>query len=126
MTLTRLPRLPVSALRSPLQSVDTPRSSIRSQRQLRYSESWVTRSSQTLQGVDHVRISEFSLADRLRHHELVILSFYVSEFSPIRTDHMCELTNLDVFDMVDDVALRGSPGWSIPHNEFIDESSYRC
>lgn len=76
----------------------------------------------TLQGVDRFRITEFSLADQLRKHEFVILSFYVYDFSPVCTDQLCELTNLDVFDMVDDVTLWGiAPDGPYAHKKFIDE-----
>lgn len=78
----------------------------------------------TLQGVDSFRITEFSLADQLRQTEFVILSFYVYDFSPVCTDQVCELTNLDLFEMVDDVTLWGiAPDGPYAHKAFIDEHS---
>lgn len=40
----------------------------------------------TLQGVDGFRITSFTLSERLRRDEFVVLSFYVYDFSPVCTD----------------------------------------
>jgi peroxiredoxin len=76
----------------------------------------------TLQGVDDFRITEFSLSDELNQSDYVILSFYVYDFSPVCTTQVCELTNLDMFEMVDDVAMWGvAPDGPYAHKQFIDE-----
>jgi len=76
----------------------------------------------TLQGVDGFRIEEFSLSEQLRRSEFVVLSFYVYDFSPVCTKQMCELSNLDIFEMVEDVTMWGlAPDGPYAHKEFIDE-----
>lgn len=80
----------------------------------------------TLQGVDDFRITSFSLSDQLRTAEFVVLSFYVYDFSPVCTEQLCELTNLDVFEMVDDITLWGvAPDGPYAHKRFIDEHDIR-
>lgn len=74
-----------------------------------------------LQGVDRFRIDRFALNEQLRRDEFVVLCFYVYDFSPVCTTQMCELDNLDLFEMVDDVALWGiAPDGPYAHKEFID------
>jgi len=76
----------------------------------------------TLQGVDSFRIETFSLSDQLRDDGFVVLSFYVYDFSPVCTTQMCELTDLDIFEMMDGVTLWGiAPDGPYAHKEFIDE-----
>ena len=76
----------------------------------------------TLQGVDDFRITEFSLREELLRSNFVVLSFYVYDFSPVCTEQVCELSNLDVFEMVDDVTMWGlAPDGPYAHKEFIDE-----
>lgn len=76
----------------------------------------------TLKGVDDFRIREFSLSEEVRRADFVVLSFYVYDFSPVCTEQMCELDNLDVFEMVEDVTMWGiAPDGPYSHKQFIDE-----
>jgi len=76
----------------------------------------------TLQGGDGFRVETFNLSEQLRRSGFVVLSFYVYDFSPVCTEQMCELSNLDVLEMVDDVTLWGlAPDGPYAHKEFIDE-----
>lgn len=76
----------------------------------------------TLQGVDDFRIREFDLSERLRREDFVVLSFYVYDFSPVCTEQVCELENLDIFEMVDDITMWGiAPDGPYAHKQFIDE-----
>lgn len=76
----------------------------------------------TLKGVDNFRIREFSLSKQLHESDFVVLSFYVFDFSPVCTEQMCELDNLDIFGMVEDVTMWGvAPDGPYSHKQFIDE-----
>jgi peroxiredoxin len=76
----------------------------------------------TLQGVDDFLIDSFTLSDHLDSDEFVVLNFYVYDFSPVCTTQLCELSNLDVFEMVDGVTTWGiAPDGPYAHKEFIDE-----
>ena len=78
----------------------------------------------TLKGVDDFRIREFTLSDHLRGNGFVVLSFYVFDFSPVCTEQVCELDNLDLFEMVEDVTLWGlAPDGPYSHKQFIDQHS---
>jgi hypothetical protein len=63
----------------------------------------------SLRGVDSFRIGTFSPSDQPRRNDFVVLSCYAYDFSPVCTEQVCELHNLDVFGMVDDATLWGSP-----------------
>lgn len=76
----------------------------------------------TLKGVDDFRIREFTLSEQLRGADFVVLSFYVYDFSPVCTEQMCELDNLDLFEMVEDITVWGlAPDGPYAHKQFIDE-----
>jgi peroxiredoxin len=75
----------------------------------------------TLQGVDDFRITEFTLSEQLRRSDFVILSFYVFDFSPVCTTQVCELRDVDLFEMVDGVTIWGlAPDGPYAHEAFID------
>jgi len=77
----------------------------------------------TLQGVDEWRIESFTLSEHLRPGRFVVLSFYVWDFSPVCTSQMCDLNQLSVFEMYDDVTLWGvSPDSPYSHKKFVDEN----
>jgi peroxiredoxin len=76
----------------------------------------------SLRGVDSFRIGTFSPSDQPRRNDFVVLSCYAYDFSPVCTEQVCELHNLDVFGMVDDATLWGlAPDGPYAHKEFIDE-----
>jgi peroxiredoxin len=81
----------------------------------------------TLQGVDDFRITSFALSEQLRQTEFVVLSFYVYDFLPVCTSQLCELSDLDIFEMLDDVTLWGiASDGPYAHKAFIDEQDIAC
>lgn len=67
------------------------------------------------------------MSEQLRRDEFVVLSFYIYDFSPVCTDQMCELANVDIFEMLDDVTLWGlAPDGPYAHKAFIDDQDISC
>jgi len=76
----------------------------------------------TLQGVDGWQIERFTLSEHLAEGEFVVLNFYVFDFSPVCTKQVCELDNLDIFEMFGGVTFWGiAPDGPFAHKEYIDE-----
>jgi len=76
----------------------------------------------TLKGVDDWRIETFTLSDHTGDGEFVVLNFYVFDFSPVCTSQMCELRDMDIFEMLEDIRLWGiAPDGPWAHKAFIDE-----
>jgi peroxiredoxin len=76
----------------------------------------------TLQGVDSWRIETFTLSEYLQDGGFVVLTFYVYDFSPVCTEQMCELDNMDIFETFEGVRLLGvAPDGPFAHKEFIDQ-----
>lgn len=69
---------------------------------------------------DATDVSQFSLADALREGP-VILNFYLFDFHPECTEHMCALHDLLWFDLDDRVTVFGiSTDRSFSHRAFAD------
>lgn len=67
------------------------------------------------------------MSEQLRRDEFVVLGFYIYDFSPVCTDQMCELANVDIFEMLDDVTLWGlAPDGPYAHKAFIDDQDISC
>lgn len=76
----------------------------------------------TVKGVDDWRIEPFTLSEYTQDGQFVVLNFYVFDFSPVCTTQMCELSNMDVFEMIEDVQVWGiAPDGPYAHKEFIDQ-----
>jgi len=69
---------------------------------------------------DTTDISEYSLSDALQHGPVVI-NFYLFDFHPECTEHMCSLHDLVWFDLDDRVTVFGiSTDRSFSHQAFAD------
>jgi peroxiredoxin len=69
---------------------------------------------------DATEISEYSLADALQRGP-VIINFYLFDFHPECTEHMCSLHNLAWFDIDDQVTVFGiSTDRSFSHQAFAE------
>ena len=52
----------------------------------------------------------------------LLLAFYIYDFSPVCTDQMCEINDMELLTVNDDVAVLGvSPDGPYSHKRFIDE-----
>ena len=81
----------------------------------------------TLKGVDDWRIDTFSLSDHTDDGEFVVLNFYVFDFSPVCTTQLCDLRDMETFEMIDDVAVWGiAPDGPYAHKAFVDEYDISC
>jgi peroxiredoxin len=86
----------------------------------------VSQTIQTLQltdlpGASHDEIKQFNLRD-FTEEGLVILSFYPFDFSPICTDQLCGMRDIEWFQMEDTVDVFGiSCDSAYAHRRFIQE-----
>lgn len=76
-----------------------------------------------LQGVEDGDISEYSL-DSHTADGLVVLAFYVFDFSPVCTPQICDLNDVDLLQFTDDISLFGlSSDGPYAHMRFQEERS---
>jgi peroxiredoxin len=74
----------------------------------------------TNDGTDDDSVSRYRLADALEDGP-VVLNFYLFDFHPACTEHMCSLHDLAWVDMADDVTVFGvSTDKSFSHQAFAD------
>lgn len=72
----------------------------------------------TLEGAHGSEIETFTLSETLTDRP-VVLSFYIYDFSPICTEQLCELDDMEFFTFNEDVAVFGiSTDGPFSHREF--------
>jgi peroxiredoxin len=72
----------------------------------------------TLRGTDGETISQYTLSE-YTSEGFVILSFYMNDFSPVCSDQICDLDDIDLFQFEDDVSMFGiSPDYVYSHREY--------
>ena len=72
----------------------------------------------TLRGTDGQMLSQYTLSD-YTDEGYVILSFYMNDFSPVCSDQMCDLDDVELFQFEADVSMFGiSPDYVYSHREY--------
>ena len=72
----------------------------------------------TLRGTDGQRLSQYTLSEYTADG-YVVLSFYMNDFSPVCSEQMCDLDDVDLFQFEGDVAMFGiSPDYVYSHREY--------
>ena len=72
----------------------------------------------TLTGTDGENIAKYTLSD-YTNAGYVILAFYMNDFSPICSEQMCDLDDMNLFQFEADVTILGiSPDYAYSHREF--------
>ncbi|MDS0281078.1 redoxin domain-containing protein [Haloarcula onubensis] len=72
----------------------------------------------TLRGTDGQLLSQYSLSD-YADEGYVILSFYMNDFSPVCSDQVCDLDDIDLFQFEENVSMFGiSPDYVYSHREY--------
>jgi len=72
----------------------------------------------TLRGTDGQLLSQYTLSDYVADG-YVILSFYMNDFSPVCSEQMCDLDDIDLFQFEADVSMFGiSPDYVYSHREY--------
>lgn len=76
----------------------------------------------TLQGAQGDTIREFTLSEFAAGRPTVLV-FYIYDFSPVCTDQMCEINEMEVLTFNDDAAVLGiSTDGPYSHQQFISET----
>jgi peroxiredoxin len=76
----------------------------------------------TLEGTHGDEIREFTLSDVAEGHPTVLV-FYIYDFSPVCTDQMCEINDMEMLTFNDDTAILGiSTDGPYSHQRFIAEN----
>ena len=76
----------------------------------------------TLTGAQGEEIREFTLSE-FAGGRPVMLVFYVYDFSPVCSDQMCELNDMEMLTLSDEVAVLGiSPDGPYSHQRFIEQN----
>jgi peroxiredoxin len=72
----------------------------------------------TLRGTDGQMLTQYALSNYTdRGH--VILSFYMNDFSPVCSDQMCDLDDIELFQFEENVSMFGiSPDYVYSHREY--------
>src|SRR6056297_266967 len=72
----------------------------------------------TLRGTDGQLLSQYTLSD-YTDEGFVILSFYMNDFSPVCSDQMCDLDDIELFQFEENVSMFGiSPDYVYSHREY--------
>ncbi len=72
----------------------------------------------TLRGTDGQMLSQYTLSE-YTDEGFVILSFYMNDFSPVCSDQVCDLDDIDLFQFEEDVTMFGiSPDYVYSHREY--------
>jgi len=71
-----------------------------------------------LRGTDGQMLSQYTLSE-YTDEGFVILSFYMNDFSPVCSDQVCDLDDIDLFQFEEDVTMFGiSPDYVYSHREY--------
>jgi len=71
-----------------------------------------------LRGTDGQMLAQYTLSDYTADG-CVILSFYMNDFSPVCSDQMCDLDDIDLFQFEEGVSMFGiSPDYVYSHREY--------
>ncbi|MBX0302338.1 redoxin domain-containing protein [Haloarcula salinisoli] len=72
----------------------------------------------TLRGTDGQMLTQYTLSE-YTDEGFVILSFYMNDFSPVCSDQMCDLDDIELFQFEEDVTMFGiSPDYVYSHREY--------
>ena len=72
----------------------------------------------TLTGTDGENIAKYTLSE-YTDTGYVILSFYMNDFSPVCSEQMCDLDDMNLFQFEENVTILGiSPDYVYSHREF--------
>lgn len=75
----------------------------------------------TLTGTQGEEVEEFTLSE-FADGRPTMLVFYVHDFSPVCTDQMCELNDMEMLTLNDEIAVLGiSPDGPYSHMKFMGE-----
>jgi peroxiredoxin len=72
----------------------------------------------TLRGTDGQLLSQYTLS-KFTADGHVVLSFYMNDFSPVCSQQMCDLDDVDLFQFEDGISMFGiSPDYVYSHREY--------